>query len=123
VIADLARVQQEEASGSISVGFARRQQAWPKAQPADPESPAITAPANALIAFTVTINPGWSTQAAPRRNAEGIEELLVPFERLDIHEKRSRCIGDVSAVFASQLPDNPAVDRPKESLAVIRSSP
>ena len=53
------------------------------------------------------------------RDAEELEQLVVPVERREVEEQRSRGVGDVGRVHgpAGQLPDEPRVDRPEGEVA------
>src|SRR5271165_6129124 len=57
---------------------------------------------------------------APARNVEEAKQLLVPIQRLEIHEQRARRIGRVGEMPASrELPDEPGVDRPEQDGAAL----
>mmetsp|Transcript_39174 Transcript_39174/g.87596 ORF Transcript_39174/g.87596 Transcript_39174/m.87596 type:complete len:217 (-) Transcript_39174:225-875(-) len=57
----------------------------------------------------------WEPSA---REVEGIEELLVPIQRLEVEEERSARVGHVGHVSlaAAQLPHQPAVHRAEQRL-------
>ena len=61
------------------------------------------------------------------RHADGLEQLRVPVERLEVHQHRARGVRDVGHVDAAvgpagQVPDEPRVDGPEEQVATGRGS-
>ena len=48
--------------------------------------------------------------------------LVVPFERLEVHEHGATGVGDVGGMHPGELPDQPRVDGPKRAVPLATAS-
>ena len=89
--------------------------------------PAIGTPPTPSVVDTLAVHRARRTdfRQHARRYAEELQQVLVPFQRVDVEQHRPRRVGDVGDVrrVARELPHQPAVDRPERELAGLRFRP
>ncbi len=77
--------------------------------------------AERVVGLAVNLRRGLDHRQHGTRDSDRIEQRVVPVERLEIHQHGSTGVGDVGDVTPGEVPDEPAVHRPEEKVALLGS--